>query len=235
MSIAVDNGTTTSSFDVMAIVQELIVCLNNADEPKLVGQIREQQAELRRVHEKQQQELKDIVAGEAIDHHRHFFKKLFFFLTALFLVRAAYSGKINKLKSTIEKEEARIVRTMQETKEIERKQDNVRDEISKLSEKGEGMHRQMSELTQELALAEKRVAAAKNAEEISVPKIKHALNLYANISNIRWDFNTTDRVKGYIAVPDDGSLRPFDLDKRQLKPYEVANFLWELSSADHQS
>lgn len=78
MSIAVDNGTTTSSFDVMAIVQELIVCLNNADEPKLVGQIREQQAELRRVHEKQQQELKDIVAGEAIDHH-FFSKKLFFF------------------------------------------------------------------------------------------------------------------------------------------------------------
>jgi hypothetical protein len=41
----------------------------------------------------------------------------------------AYSGKINKLKATIEKEEARIVRTAQETKEIERKQDGVRDEM----------------------------------------------------------------------------------------------------------
>lgn len=155
-----------------------------------------------------------------------FFENFFRFLSA------AYSGKINKLKSTIEKEEARIVRTVQETKEIERKQDAVRDEISKLSEKGEAMHRQMNELSQELMLAEKRVATAKSAEEISVPKIKHALNLYANISNIRWDFNTIDRVKGYIAVPEDGSLRPFDLDKRQLKPYEVANFLWELTSAD---
>jgi hypothetical protein len=33
------------------------------------------------------------------------------------------------LKATIEKEEARIVRTAQETKEIERKQDAVRDEM----------------------------------------------------------------------------------------------------------
>ncbi len=156
----------------------------------------------------------------------HFFEIFFCFRSP------AYSGKINKLKSTIEKEEARIVRTVQETKEIERKQDAVRDEISKLSEKGEAMHRQMNELSQELMLAEKRVAAAKSAEEISVPKIKHALNLYANISTIRWDFNTIDRVKGYIAVPEDGSLRPFDLDKRQLKPYEVANFLWQLMAAD---
>jgi hypothetical protein len=90
----------------------------------------------------------------------------------------------------------------------------------------------MNELAQELVLAQKRVAAAKNAEEVSVPKIKHALSLYANISNIRWDFNTIDRVKGYIAVPDDGAVRPFDLDKRQLKPYEVANYLWELTSAE---
>ena len=88
----------------------------------------------------------------------------------------------------------------------------------------------MNELQQELTLAEKRVAAAKNAEEISVPKIKYALSLYANISNIRWDFNTIDRVKGYIAAG--GTVRPFDLDKRQLKPYEVANFLWELTSAE---
>jgi hypothetical protein len=102
----------------------------------------------------------------------------------------------------------------------------------KLSEKGESMQRQMNELAQELVLAQKRVAAAKNAEEVSVPKIKHALNLYANISNIRWDFNTIDRVKGYIAVPDEGAVRPFDLDKRQLKPYEVANYLWDLTSAE---
>lgn len=52
-----------SSFDAMAIVQEMIVCLNNADEPKIVADIREKQAELRRLHDKQQQELKDIVSG----------------------------------------------------------------------------------------------------------------------------------------------------------------------------
>jgi hypothetical protein len=56
-------SSTTSSFDIMAIVQELIVCLNGADEPKLVSKIRDQQSELRRLHEKQQQELKDIVTG----------------------------------------------------------------------------------------------------------------------------------------------------------------------------
>jgi hypothetical protein len=56
-------ATVESSFDAMAIVQEMIVCLNNADEPKIVADIREKQAELRRLHDKQQQELKDIVSG----------------------------------------------------------------------------------------------------------------------------------------------------------------------------
>jgi hypothetical protein len=58
--------TVESSFDAMAIVQEMIVCLNNAEEPKLVAEIREKQSELRRLHDKQQQELKDIVSGKSI-------------------------------------------------------------------------------------------------------------------------------------------------------------------------
>lgn len=58
-----------SSFDAMAIVQEMIVCLNNAEEPKLVAEIREKQSELRRLHDKQQQELKDIVSGMFILYH----------------------------------------------------------------------------------------------------------------------------------------------------------------------
>jgi len=194
--------STTSTVDVTSLARELIACLNSADEWKTIAEIRDLEGELRRIHDKQQQELKHIVVE--------------------------YSGKISKLKGAVEKDEARIARAAQETKEVERKQDAVRDEIGKLNEQAEGMHRQMSELQQEWSLAEKRVAAARNAEEISVPKIKHALSLYANISNIRWDFNTTERVKGYIAT--NGSVRPFDLDKRHMKAYEVANFLWDLTS-----
>jgi hypothetical protein len=129
--------TVESSFDAMAIVQEMIVCLNNAEEPKLVAEIREKQSELRRLHDKQQQELKDIVSGKSISEYIlnissqsiAIASDIFFFLTVEIFEKTAYSGKINKLKATIEKEEARIVRTAQETKEIERKQDAVRDEM----------------------------------------------------------------------------------------------------------
>lgn len=56
------------------------------------------------------------------------------------------------------------------------------------------------------------------------------MSLYANISCIRWDFNKADRVKGYVAMPGDGAVRPFDVDKKIMQPYEVTNYLWDLVS-----
>ena len=100
-----------------------------------------------------------------------------------------------------DKEKQRIDRVMQESQEVVQKQEQVKDEIAKINEKGsrvlllcvcvssvpifrffnwrrkkknkgESMNQKLNELDQELILAEKRCRAAKESEEIAVPKIK---------------------------------------------------------------
>merc|ERR1712169_34901 len=199
-----NNSNMEQTFnDLTPVITEVTAMLQATDDEQLIQEISQKQKQLKQIHLKKQQELKDIIA--------------------------VYSGKINKLKSEIEKEEGRIERTTKEISQVESKQENVLDEISKLNEKAEIMDRQMKDLENEVILAEKRVQAAKQSEEISVPKIKHALSLYANISCIRWDFNSTDRVKGYISVAGNGAVRPFDLDKHQMSEYEISNYLWNLT------
>jgi hypothetical protein len=50
--------------------------------------------------------------------------------------RAAYASAVGKLKQTIEKEEQRIARTVQETQELISRQEQVNDEIAKIRDKG---------------------------------------------------------------------------------------------------
>lgn len=89
----------------------------------------------------------------------------------------------------------------------------------------------IAQLRAEEALAAERAAAAANvAEDASVPKIKHALSLYANISNIRWDFTVNDCVKGFIVVKNDvDPLRPFEYETGDAAlQFAAVNSIWNL-------
>ena len=62
-------------------------------------------------------------------------------------------------------------------------------------------------------------------EVIDVPHIKHAMSLYANITNIKWDY-AAEQVAGTIVDPHTGSVRRFALDSDAGDAFELADSLW---------
>ena len=62
----------------------------------------------------------------------------------------------------------------------------------------------------------------KNTKLTEIPVIKHALGLYANITNLRWNYDSDQVVKGHITKNDD--VRNFEI--KDTDAVRVADQLW---------
>lgn len=87
-------------------------------------------------------------------------------------------------------------------------------------------------------------------ESVDVPRARHMISLYANISSIRWDYGS-ENLKGFITSADGNGIRAFELvrrthaqtplagshryrppqDKKENTDFAIANQLWELMDA----
>ena len=64
----------------------------------------------------------------------------------------------------------------------------------------------------------------KQTKLVEIPLIKHALGLYANITNLRWKYES-DTVRGYITKKDDVVNFEFPKDA---SAFDVCNQLWAI-------
>lgn len=64
-------------------------------------------------------------------------------------------------------------------------------------------------------------------ENVEVPRARHAISLYANISSIRWDFSSV-KVKGFITSAVGSGIKSFELEPTQQSEFAVVNSLWDL-------
>jgi hypothetical protein len=81
-----------------------------------------------------------------------------------------------------------------------------------------------------LHLAESKARLAE-IEQTEVPKQRHAISLYANIANIRWDYSDEYKVKGYFTSnAAGGDVRGFELDPSQQSENFIVNYLWDKMS-----
>lgn len=75
-------------------------------------------------------------------------------------------------------------------------------------------------------LAERR-AKLGEIETSDVPRQRHAISLYANVSNIRWDYTDEAKVKGYITSSSaTGTISSFELDPTSQSENFIVNYLW---------
>ena len=70
---------------------------------------------------------------------------------------------------------------------------------------------------------------------IDMPRVKHAISLYANISCIKWDYASPDIAgivapSGASATPGKGA-RTFCIKRDKCSEFEVANQLWDIVDA----
>ena len=67
-------------------------------------------------------------------------------------------------------------------------------------------------------------------ENVEVPRLRHAISLYANISSIRWDYSSS-KVKGFITSASGSGIKSFELEPSQQSEFAVINSLWDLMEA----
>ena len=80
-----------------------------------------------------------------------------------------------------------------------------------------------------LSEVKRRQAKLQNQGAVDAPRVKYALSLYGNISNIVWDY-TSDNVKGIITSPYGGPVTNFNIDPSSCTAFEITNRLWGLSN-----
>ena len=70
-------------------------------------------------------------------------------------------------------------------------------------------------------------AQVSSVTEKDIPRIKYALSLYVNVSNIVWDY-ASDNVKGMITSAGGEPTKMFDIDPSTSSSFDISNELWEL-------
>jgi len=114
---------------------------------------------------------------------------------------------------------------------IEREKENVNENIQEL----EKQYTQIKKTVEEFKREEEELKRKKVQLEVDtnqeVPKAKTLINLYQNITNIKWDYDSELLVKGSIILPKKNDIRPFELDPSKQSDFKITNYLWELMDA----
>ena len=79
-----------------------------------------------------------------------------------------------------------------------------------MEQQGQLMEQKMLEIEAQKRDLEEQMLELKQSKLVEIPLIKHALGLYANITNLRWQYEA-DSIKGTIVKADD--VKSFDYPK----------------------
>mmetsp|Transcript_13182 Transcript_13182/g.15995 ORF Transcript_13182/g.15995 Transcript_13182/m.15995 type:complete len:209 (+) Transcript_13182:31-657(+) len=97
------------------------------------------------------------------------------------------------------------------------------EERLKLEEEVQSLEKRMESLSIEKNTIEKNTAA-------SAPVMQHLLGLYANVTKIKWDFDS-ENVAGVVTdAANRGLVRKFDLSPKDSNSFEIANSIWDVIS-----
>ena len=113
-----------------------------------------------------------------------------------------------------------------EVEEIEQEKADIESNIKEYSAELETIDAQRAELQTELDLIKKEMETVEAEKKKALPTTRYTLSLYANITNIDWEYSDRTHVKGKIILKDD--VRPFNLDPSKHSQFVITNYLWDL-------
>ena len=116
-------------------------------------------------------------------------------------------GLMKEEAQNIEKASKRSERTDTLEQDIE----ETTQSIQRLAKEERHTLSSIENLESQIADAHKKGAKLDHQGAVDAPRVKYALSLYGNISNIVWDY-TSDNVKGVITSPYGGPVTSFNID-----------------------
>lgn len=118
---------------------------------------------------------------------------------------------------TGEEESRRLKQALEEKESIQL-------QIQALEGQSELLDHKLKDIEAKKQDLEEQMLELKQTKLVEIPVIKHALGLYANITNLRWQYDTED-IKGHVSKADD--VKSFEFPK-DADMFEVCNNLWEM-------
>jgi hypothetical protein len=131
------------------------------------------------------------------------------------------AGAVSCLQEDIDRAE-RGEEEMIMLREALEEKENALLKLRAMEGQGELISHKMLEIEAQKQDINEQLMELKQSKLVEIPVIKHALGLYANITNLRWDYDAKT-VKGYIAKTDD--VKHFDI-KDSENSVRVADQLW---------
>jgi len=101
-------------------------------------------------------------------------------------------------------------RALKHNREFEQQCNNVDKEGTDVKKENEDIQRRLREVEE--------------AKNVLIPRVKDALSLYNLISCVRWDYDATEKVKGYILTNSD--VKPFNF--AAATPSGSVDALWDM-------
>mmetsp|Transcript_39843 Transcript_39843/g.84962 ORF Transcript_39843/g.84962 Transcript_39843/m.84962 type:complete len:227 (-) Transcript_39843:118-798(-) len=137
------------------------------------------------------------------------------------------SAQLKSVQEHSEQSKAALSETTEREKAMLRERKKFQENVQRLKQ-------ETVELKKEIGSAESRATELgareqqiRHQESVEVPRARHTISLYANISSIRWDYSS-DMIKGFITSVQGKGIKAFELDPTQHSSFNITNNLWEL-------
>ena len=152
-------------------------------------------------------------------------------------LRTALAEDVGIKKAAVKEAEERMEREsegdyQQKIQELRRKEAKVGEEFGIIEETSKGYEARTAAAEQETQEEAAMLALIEKTKSEEVPRIRHAISLYANISNMKMDHSAVDGfITGTVALPDKEEVHIFEVDATALGPYEVTKEMWRVMDA----
>ncbi|OWF55909.1 kinetochore protein Spc24-like [Mizuhopecten yessoensis] len=202
-----DEGENLTSFNnFLSIQQEIAAILSNTDwnNTKPLGKLQAVWREIRTIRESQQDQIKELIKAWQTYEHDVAGKTTCGQDAAQILSQEeAVQGEVTQAKQSLSR---------------------AKEEYEDVQQKIETSKAELNQLVQEREVVEKQTTQ-------SLPKARYDVNLYMNITNIRWQFDSEpEEVKGFVCNKND--VKPFSLNSKQVSKFFISNYLWDLIEED---
>ncbi|XP_033743205.1 kinetochore protein Spc24-like isoform X2 [Pecten maximus] len=201
-----DTENLTSFNKFLSIQQEIAAILSNTDwnNTKPLGQLQTVWKEIRTIRESQQDQIKRLVKAWQDYEHVEASKTTCGQDAAQILSQEeSVQGEVTQAKQS-------LIRSKEEYEDVQQKLETSKSELNQLLKDREVVEKQTTQ---------------------SLPKARYDVNLYMNITNIRWQFDSDpEEVKGFVCNKND--VKPFSLNSKQVSKFFISNYLWDLIEED---
>ncbi|GMH81752.1 hypothetical protein TrVE_jg5231 [Triparma verrucosa] len=146
-------------------------------------------------------------------------------------MRSSLASQVDVLAAQVAEAEARCEREnndefSKKMEELSKREESLNEEVKIIGETTEEIQKRINMYKEEAKAETAAMEECESTKMEEIPRIKHAISLYANITGIKFDYSKEGKLAGHIAIPQSEEVHSFNIDAAKCSGFEIANQLW---------